>query len=142
MPVRDRDRGARAFLDRLAELEQGVDVTVGVHRDDGTEIHRGSKSNQTVGEVAVAQEFLVRRGRGGKKRHHSWLRRSFAMSKRQLRLELVEAAKDYLGGATLEHAFGTPGRTLQVKAQELVAVDTGQLHDTIKVRVRGREVAA
>lgn len=141
MPVRDRDRGARAFLAQLAELEQGVEVTVGVHRDDGTERHRGSKSDQTVGEVAVAQEFLIRRTRGGKRRHHSWLRRAFAFTKRQLRRELLEAAKEVLGGATVDHAFGTPGRTLQAKCQELVAVDTGQLHDTIKVRVRGQEVA-
>jgi hypothetical protein len=140
MPVRDQDRGAKALLAKLHELEDGAQVTVGVHADDGTEIHRGSKSRQTVGQVAVEQEFRVRRGKGGR-RHDSYLRRSVAYLKRQLIAELKTAAVDVLKGATVEHAFATPGRTLLERMQQAVAVDTGQVRETMHVRVRGRKVA-
>lgn len=142
MRVREIDHGYGRFMEKLEELARdGARVTVGVHLEDGKEIHDGSRSNQTVGEVALATEMTIRRVRGSRKKQGAWLRKSVAQLKRQLGVELRDAAADVLKGATVEYAFAAPGRTLLEKMRDLVPVDTGQLQDSLHVQVRGRQVA-
>lgn len=141
MPARDRDRGAAGFISALEQLENhGARVSVGVHADDGAEMHRGSRSDQTVGEVALANEMTIRRVRGSRRTQGAYLRKSVAQLKRQLAGELRDAGAEVLQGATVRYAFAKPGRTLLERMQQLVPKDTMQLHDTLRVRVRGEAV--
>lgn len=61
MTVRDVDRGYRKVLTNLAIL--GHDISVGVHGDDGAEVHKEG-DGMTVAEIAEAHEFGIPEGAG------------------------------------------------------------------------------
>lgn len=138
MIVRDTDRGLKQFLSRMEELERGFPVTVGVHADDGAKQHENSKI--TVGELAIIHEFEKVRGAKGRKRQRGWLRRTVAYKKKQLRKELGEAAIRYLHGQEPVTAFSVPGKTLHEAIIEASGEETGQLHRSMTVRIRGHEI--
>lgn len=54
----DRDLGFRALFARL-RLSERVNVTVGIHQDDGSEAHEGTEL--TVVEIAAFHEFGTNR---------------------------------------------------------------------------------
>lgn len=54
--IRDRDRGARRVKQALEELEAGVTVKVGIHRDDGRTIV-DEESGLTLAGLAAIHEY-------------------------------------------------------------------------------------
>src|SRR5688500_10267364 len=143
MRGRDIDRGAREFVRKLETLQRGGPVTGGVHADDGSKQRSGAK--RPLGDLVVIQECEGIGGKGikagGRSRQRSWMRRTFAKSKRQLRRELGEAAVVFLQGGDLQEEFKKPGVTLQEAIIDASGEDTGQLHQAMTVRVRGETVA-
>lgn len=144
--VRDTDRGglrSRKIAEAVADLEQGVGVTVGIHDDVAAQEHRGP-SKATVGQVAEIHEY-----RAGE----SWLRSSIDESRTQIEKALATAARRAIksaiygkgtGGEVPRH-FGRVALRFAKKAatriRKLKLIDTGHLFESVEGRVRGERVA-
>lgn len=140
--VVDVDRSAKLRA-ALADLEQGVSVTVGIHEDVAEQQHRGP-SDATVGEVAAVLEYRT---------GSSWLRSTVDESRAQIEKALATAAKRAVksaifgtgsGGEVPRH-FGRVALRFAKKAasriRKLGLIDTGHVLESIEGRVRGERVA-
>jgi hypothetical protein len=141
--IRDVDRGSAKLRAALADLEEGVPVTVGIHEDRASEPHRGP-SDATVGDVAAVHEF-----RSGE----SWLRSTVDESRTQIEKALATAAKRAIksaiygsgSGDEVPRHFGRVALRFAKKAARKIAklrlIDTRHLIESVEGRVRGERVA-
>lgn len=126
--VQDRDRGARALLEQLEELERGVMLTVGVHADVGAVEHVGG--HRTIAEVAAATELGTR-----DEAPRSFVRATIDEAQPRIVAELARAGVEVLEGASVEEAFGRAGEVIAGEMRARVPVDTGQTRASIAARV-------
>jgi hypothetical protein len=141
--IRDVDRGSAKLQAALADLAEGVPVTVGIHEDAASQPHRGP-SDATVGEVAAIHEF-----RSGE----SWLRATVDESRPQIEKALSAAAQRAIksaiygrgSGNEVPRHFGRVALRFAKKAaariRKLGLVDTKHLIESVEGRVRGEHVA-
>jgi hypothetical protein len=133
--VRDRDNGAKAFRERLAELaERGpIKLTVGVHADTGAAKH---PSGGTVGEVASILEMGT-----DTKAPKGFLRNTIDSQRGAIAEGLAAAGRAVLEGAEIEPAFTPFVKGLVTDIQSRVPVDTATVREAVEGRIDGARVA-
>lgn len=125
--IRDVDRGARAFRERLAELGKGVRVSVGVHEDVGVREH---PSGGTVAGVAGVLELGT-----DSRAPVGFLRSTIDEQRAGLARRLADAGARVLEGETYDAAFGDLAEQVARDVRARVPVDTATVQDAVEGRV-------
>lgn len=131
--VKDVDKGLGAFMRRLAELEEPLPMTVGIHEEEGSERH--APGNASIAEIGGFLELGT-----SETSAEPWLR-PVIDAEGSLGRELADAGADVLRGSSVSEAFGQVAAKLAGRMRDAAPVSSGQVRDAITARVRGEKVA-